>query len=148
MKLLANSWKFVRSALLLALACAVVVLILPSKARSQLGLDPCCAIISAGLESISGLLKDVVAKPLASIQQIEQQSADFDRQVVWPVTAINQARGLALQAQGQFMQMRQLFQVPVSSATLPATQKLEQGLLSGNPVAVQQLSNNYIAVYG
>ena len=96
MKLLANSWKFVRSALLLALACAVVVLILPSKARSQLGLDPCCAIISAGLDSISGLLKGVVAKPLASIQQIEQQAADFERQVVWPLTAINQARGLAV----------------------------------------------------
>ena len=75
MKLLANPWKSVRSALVLALACAVVVLILPSKARSQLGLDPCCAIISAGLNSISGLLKGVVAKPLASIQQIEQQAA-------------------------------------------------------------------------
>jgi hypothetical protein len=130
MKLLANSWKFVRSYLLLGLACAVVVLIFSSKARSQIGLDPCCAIISAGLESISGLLKDVVAKPLASIQQIEQQSADFERQVVWPVTAINQARGLAVQAQGQFTQMRQLFQVSVSSATLPTPQQLEQSLLS------------------
>ncbi len=92
MKLLPNSWKSVRSALVLAPACVLVVLILPSTARSQLGLDPCCALISAGLDSISGLLKDVVAKPLASIQQIEQQAADFERQVVWPVIAINQAR--------------------------------------------------------
>jgi len=148
MKLLANPWKSVRSALVLALACAVVVLILPSKARSQLGLDPCCAIISAGLNSISGLLKGVVAKPLASIQQIDQQSADFERQVVWPVTAINQARGLAVQAQGQFIQMRQLFQVSVSSATLPTPQQLEQSLLSRNPGAVGQISNNYSSLYG
>jgi hypothetical protein len=84
MKLPANLWTFLRNAVPLALALAVVVLILPSKARSQLGLDPCCAIISAGLDAISGLLKSVVAKPLASIQQIEQQASDFEQQVVWP----------------------------------------------------------------
>ncbi len=148
MKPLANPWRFVRNALVAALACAVVVLTLPSKARSQLGLDPCCAIISAGLNSISGLLKGVVAKPLASIQQSEQQSADFERQVVWPVSVINQARGLAVQAQGQFIQMRQLFQVSVSSATLPTPQRLEQSLLSRNPGAVAQISNNYSSLYG
>ena len=49
MKLLVNSWKFVRNAAIFCWAwLVVVVLILPSKARSQLGLDPCCAIISAG----------------------------------------------------------------------------------------------------
>jgi hypothetical protein len=148
MKRLATSWMLVRSSFLLALAGVVVVLILPSKARSQLGLDPCCAIISAGLNSISGLLKGVVAKPLASIQQIEQQSADFERQMVWPVTAINQARGLAVQAQGQFIQMRQLFQVSVSSATLPGPRQLERSLLSRNPGAVAQISNNYSSLYG
>jgi hypothetical protein len=148
MKLLAHSWKFVRSALALVLACAIVVLILPSKARSQLGLDPCCAIISAGLESISGLLKSVVAKPLGSIQQTEQQDADYQRQVVWPVAAINRARGLALQSQGQFAQMRQLFQISVSSATLPTPLQLEQSLLSRNPSAVAQIGNHYSALYG
>src|SRR5882762_633037 len=101
MKRLATSWMFARSAFLLALAGVVVVLILPSKARSQLGLDPCCAIISAGLNSISGLLKGVVAKPLGAIQQNEQDSASFEQQVVFPVAAINQARGLAVQFQGQ-----------------------------------------------
>jgi len=148
MKLLANSWTFLRNTVLLAFALAVAVLILPSKARSQLGLDPCCAIISAGLDAISGLLKSVVAKPLASIQQIEQQAADFERQVVWPSAAINQARNLAVQAQGQFVQMRQVFQIPVSSATLPTPQQLEQSLLSRNPGAVAQISNYYSALYG
>ena len=54
--------KFVGNALAFALALAVVVMILPSKARSQLGLDPCCAIISVGLSSISNLLSSVVAQ--------------------------------------------------------------------------------------
>ena len=58
--------KFVGNALAFTLALAVVVMILPSKARSQLGLDPCCAIISVGLSSISNLLSSVVAKPLGA----------------------------------------------------------------------------------
>jgi hypothetical protein len=148
MKLPANLWTLLRKAVLLAFTLAVVVLILPSKARSQLGLDPCCAIISAGLDTISGLLKSVVAKPLASIQQIEQQALDFEQQVVWPAAAINQARSIAVQTEGQFAQMRQLFQMPVSSATLPTPQQLEQSLLSRNPGAVAQIGSDYSALYG
>ena len=140
--------KLIGNALAFALALAVVVMILPSKARSQLGLDPCCAIISVGLSSISNLLSSVVAKPLGAIQQIEQQSANFEQQVVFPVTAINHARGLATQSQSQFVQMRQIFQLPVSSATLPTPQQLEKSLLSRNPGAVAQITSNYAALYG
>ena len=110
-KSLTRAAKLVGNALAFALALAVVVMILPSSARSQLGLDPCCAIISVGLSTISNLLSGVVAKPLGAIQQLEQQSANFEQQVVFPVTAINQARGLATQAQAQFVQMRQVFQL-------------------------------------
>ena len=145
---LIRSWKFFRNSFVSVLAIGLVVMLLPSRAKSQLGLDPCCAIISAGLNSISGLLKSVVAKPLSAIQQIEQQAADFEQQVVWPVTAINQAKGMAAQAQGQFTQMRQLFQIPVSSATLTTSQQLEQSLLSRNPAAVQQITSNYATLYG
>jgi hypothetical protein len=72
----------------------------------------------------------------------------FEQQVVFPITAINQARGLAGQFQGQFVQMRQIFQVPVASATLATPQQLEQSLLSRNPGAVPQITNNYAALYG
>ncbi len=141
-------WGFTRNKLALGLLVVIGIALLPGSARSQLGLDPCCAIISAGLQSISNLLKSVVAQPLANIQKIQQQSADFEQQVVWPAAAINQARGLAIQAQGQFVQMRRLFQLPVASATLPTTQRLEQGLLSGNLGALPLMNNNYVAVYG
>jgi hypothetical protein len=141
-------WRFIRNVIALGLAFVVVVLMLPSKARSQLGLDPCCAIISAGLSTISNLMNSVVAKPLGAIQQLEQQSANFEQQVVFPVTAINQARGMAGQFQGQFIQMRQIFQVSVASATLATPQQLEQSLLSRNPGAVPQITNNYAALYG
>src|SRR5437868_13514834 len=105
--------RFIRNAIALGLALVIVVLMPPSKARSQLGLDPCCAIISAGLSTISNLLTSAVAKPLGAIQQLEQQAANFEQQVVFPITAITQARGLATQFQGQFVQMRQTFQTSV-----------------------------------
>lgn len=146
--LFARSWKVVRNAMALGLALLVVVLLLPSKARSQLGLDPCCAIISAGLRTISNLLISAVAKPLGAIQQLEQQAASFEQQVVFPIAAINQARGLAGQFQGQFVEMRQIFQVPTASATLATPQQLEQSLLSRNPGAVPQVTTNYVALYG
>jgi hypothetical protein len=147
-RLFVRSWKVIRNATAVGLALLVVVLILPSKARSQLGLDPCCAIISAGLSTISNLLSSAVAKPLGSIQQLEQQSANFEQQVVFPIAAINQARGLAGQFQGQFVEMRQIFRAPIASATLTTPQQLEQTLLSRNAGAVPQITNNYAALYG
>src|SRR5580693_6182566 len=141
-------WKVLRNAVVAICGLAIVVTLLPSKARSQLGLDPCCAIMSAGLNSISGLLRSVVAKPLGSIQQNEQDAANFEQHVVFPMAAISQARGLAVQFQGQFVKMRQLFQLPIASATLRTPQLLEQSLLSGNPGAMPQITSNYSALYG
>jgi NADH dehydrogenase/NADH:ubiquinone oxidoreductase subunit G len=141
-------WKLARNMVVAVVGFAVVVMLLPTKARSQLGLDPCCAIISVGLSAISNLLSSAVAKPLSAIQQLEQDAANFEQQVVFPVAAINQARGLATQFQGQFAQMKHTFQLPVASATLPTAQQLEQDLLSRNPNSVSQITTNYAALYG
>jgi hypothetical protein len=103
---------------------------------------------AVGLNTISGLLRNVVAQPLGSIQQNQQQSANFEQQVVFPMAAITQARNMAVQFQSQFVQMRQLFQLPISSATLRTPQLLEQSLLSGNPGAMPQITSNYSALYG
>ena len=115
--MLSRTWKILRNAVVAICGLAIVVALLPSKARSQLGLDPCCAMMQVGLNTISGLLRSVVAQPLGSIQQNQQQSANFEQQVVFPMAAITQARNMAVQFQGQFVQMRQLFQLPISSAT-------------------------------
>jgi len=64
------------------------------------------------------------------------------------MAAISQARNMAVQFEGQFVQMRQLFQLPVASATLPMPQMLEQSLLSGNPSAMPQITSNYSSLYG
>jgi hypothetical protein len=146
--ILSRLWKFFRNAVVAVCGLAIVIALLPSKARSQLGLDPCCAIMQVGLNTISGLLRNSVAAPLGSIQQSQQQSVNFEQQVVFPLAAISQARNMALQFEGTFVQMRQLFQTPVASATLPVPQMLEQSLLSRNPGTVPQITTNYSALYG
>ncbi len=143
----ARIWKPLRNTIAVSLALGLVILMLPSKARSQL-VDPCCAIIVTGLNSISQLLNSVVAKPLGAIQQFEQQTLNFEQQVVYPVAAITRAQGIAVQSQGQFVQMRQIFQIPVSSATLATPQQLEVALLSRNPGAVPQIASRYGSLYG
>ena len=145
---LSRLWKVLRNAVAVSCGLVMLVALLPSKARSQLGLDPCCAMMQIGLNTISGLLRNSVAMPLGSIQQSQQQSANFEQQIVFPMAAINQARNMAVQFEGQFVQMRQLFQLPVASATLPMPQMLEQSLLSGNPGAMPQITSNYYSLYG
>jgi len=129
-------------------AILILLIAVPFGARAQFGLDPCCAIISAGLKTISGLLTNVVSKPLNSIQQIEQQTSNFEQQVIYPATAIANAKGLVTQVQGQLRQVGQLYQLPINSATLPTAQQLEQAVLSHNPQAFGQITQKYGAVYG
>jgi hypothetical protein len=145
---LSRLWKVLRKTVAVACGLVIVIALLPSKARSQLGLDPCCAMMQVGLNTISGLLRNSVAMPLGSIQQSQEQSANFEQQVVFPKASISQARNMAFQFQSQFVQMRQLFQLPISSATLPIPQMLEQSLLSANPGAMPQITSNYSALYG
>ena len=141
-------WKFFRNGVAVLCGLAIAIALVPSKARSQLGLDPCCAIMSAGLNAISGLLRNSVATPLGSIQQSQQQSANFEQQVVFPLAAITQAKNMTLQFEGTFVQMRHLFQTSVASASLPVPQMLEQTLLSRDPAMVPQITANYGALYG
>ncbi len=143
-----QAWQVLKWKVIFVGALVFVLVMAPMGARGQFGLDPCCAIISAGLNTISGLLKSVVAKPLGQIQQIQQQAANFQQQVIYPTSAINNARGLAGQMQGQLRQMTQLYRLPTASATLPTPQQLEQALLSHNPQALGQVSQNYAKVYG
>ena len=129
-------------------AVLILLIAVPFGAKAQFGLDPCCAIISAGLNTISNLLSNVVAKPLNAIHQIQQDTSNFEQQIIYPASAITNAKGLVVQAQGQLRQIAQLYQLPINSATLPTPQQLEQALLSHNPQAFNQIAQSYTAVYG
>ena len=125
----------------------VLTLVAPSPVRSQF-IDPCCAIMSVGLSTISSTLSSVIGGGLNGILSVEQGISSFEQTVVWPQNLINQARSLVGSVQGIFSQIEGVMRVPVNSATLPATQQFEQNLLSRDPNQIAQTSAQYTAVYG
>ena len=130
-----------------AVLLAVVSFLAPRPARSQL-LDPCCAILAAGLGTISSTLSNVIGGGLSSILSVENSISQFEQTVVWPQKLIGEARSLVSDIQGIFNQIQGVMHIPVSSATLPATQQFEQNLLSRDPNQIAQTSTHYAAVYG
>jgi len=131
-----------------ALLTVVLVLTAPWPARAQFGLDPCCAMLAAGLSSIQSALTSVVGGGLNQILNVDQSMQQFQQAVVWPQNLINQAKALVAALQGNFTQIQNLMRLPINSATLPASQQLEQVLLSRNPNQIAQASSAYTSLYG
>ena len=125
----------------------VFALAAPRPVQSQF-LDPCCAILAAGLSTISSTLSGVIGAGLNSILAVDQTAQNFDQTVVWPPPLISQARALVGNIHGLFIQIQNVTHIPVNSATLPAPQRLEQNLLSRDSLQISQTSAAYTAVYG
>jgi len=125
----------------------VLALVAPRPANSII-VDPCCAILAAGLSTIAKTLSNVIGGGLNSILSVDQAIQNFEQTVVWPQQLISQAQALVGSLQGTFTQIRKITQIPVNSATLSAPQQLEQNLLSADPNQIGQTGANYIAVYG
>ena len=131
-----------------ALLALVLLFTAPWPAKAQFGLDPCCALLAAGLASIQSALSSVVGGGLNQILGVDTVMQQFQATVVWPQASISQATGLVGLLQGNLNQIQTVMRVPVSSATLPASQQLEQVLLSRNPNQIAQTSGTYTALYG
>ena len=125
----------------------VLALIAPRPVKSQI-LDPCCAILAAGLSTISSTLSGVIGGGLNSILSIEQTISNFEQTVVWPQKLISQAQSLVGTLQGTNTQIQGVIGIPVDSATLPATQQLEKNLLSADSGQIGQTGADYVGVYG
>ncbi len=124
-----------------------VLLIVPNRARGQFGIDT--AAIMAALSQMQSLMNTYIAVPLKTINQYEQSAAKYEQQVMYPLTAINQAKSSVMQSESQFTQLSNMFRtVNVSSATLPQSQNLESSLLSRNAANVPTVSTQYQQVYG
>jgi len=124
----------------------VLIVVAPWPAKGQF--SPCCAILAAGLSSISSALQSVIGGGLNQILGVDQAIQQFEQNVVWPQNLINQARALVGSLQGIFSQIHSLTQIPVNSATLPNSQQLETSLLSRNANQIGQISANFTSLYG
>jgi hypothetical protein len=125
----------------------VLALTAPWPARAQF-IDPCCAMLAAGLASIQSALTSVIGGGLNQILSVDNSIQQYQQSVVWPQSLIAQAQSLVGALQGNLRQIQTLSRIPVSSATLPTSQQLEQVLLSRNPNGITQTSGAYTALYG
>ena len=130
-----------------AVLALVLALVVPQPVKTQF-LDPCCAIMAAGLSTISSTLSDVIGGGLSGILSIERNIFDFEHDVVWPQDLIAEAKGLVGSIRGIYEQIESVTQIPVNSATLGITQQLEQNLLSKDSAQIGQTGGYYAAVYG
>ena len=130
-----------------AVLALVFALVAPRPVKSQF-IDPCCALLAAGLSTISSTLSSVIGGGLNNILSVDQSMQNFEQTVVWPQKLIGQAQALVGNLQGTFTQIENITRIPVNSATLPAPQQLEQNLLSADSGQIGQTSASYVAVYG
>src|SRR5260370_35298335 len=89
----------------------VVAVAAPQQVRSQF-VDPCCAIITAGLSSISSALTSVIGGGLNSILGVEQGIRNFKQTGVRPQNLINQARSFLGNVLALFVQTQAMTQGP------------------------------------
>jgi hypothetical protein len=135
------------SVLKVGAAALCVLLIVPKHAHGQFGIDT--AAIMAALSKMQSLMNTYIPAPLKTMNQYEQSAAKYEQQVMYPLTAINQAKNSVMQSENQFTQLSNMFRtVNVSSATLPQSQNLESLLLSRNAANVPTVSTQFQQVYG
>src|ERR1039458_979220 len=85
----------------IAVLVIAFALVAPRPAKTQF-LDPCCAIMQAGLASISSALSHVIGGGLNSVLSTDQGIHSFQKTVVWPQASITHAQGLVGTLQGLF----------------------------------------------
>lgn len=100
------------------------------------------------LNTIASTLENSIGAVLSGIQDISTGVRDFEQQLVWPVTVINQSRQEVLQVRAQFSSLAgQLQSIPTDSATLLGPKRLEALLRSDQAANLGQISGSYEQVY-
>ncbi len=100
------------------------------------------------LTTITSTLQNGVGQVLSGIQSINTTVRNFEQQVVWPVTLINQARAEVAQVRAQFSSLAgQIQSIPTNSASLVNPSQLEQLLRSQRAGNLGQISTSYTQVY-
>jgi len=122
---------------------ALFVLMLPMAASAGV------ADIIQLLVTITNTLKGDIGQVLGGIQKVNSARQNLQQQVVWPITAINQAKGSVLQVRSQFTGLaNQVHAIEVSSATLANPQQLEALLRSNQAGNVGGIQPAYLKIYG
>jgi hypothetical protein len=126
----------------MALCLVVLVMLMPLAANA--GVQDIISLLS----TITSTLQNGVGSVLSGIQSINTTVRNFEQQVVWPLTLINQTRAEISQVRAQFTSLAgQIQSIPTNSATLVNPSQLEQLLRSQRVGNLGQISASYVQVY-
>ena len=126
----------------MTLCLAVLVVLMPRAANA--GVQDIISLLT----TITSTLQNGVGAVLGGIQSINTTVRNFEEQVVWPLTLINQTRAEISQVRVQFTSLAgQIQSIPTNSATLVNPSQLEQLLRSQRAGKLGQISASYIQVY-
>jgi hypothetical protein len=99
--------------------------------------------------SIFSSIQSDMGKSLSEINQISQSVQKLYQTTMWPLAAINQARGFVSNSITSFRgQMTQLFNTPISSAVTPGPQQFESILHSRLSSQIPSLQTSFTSNYG
>jgi hypothetical protein len=125
-----------------ALCLVVLVVLMPMAANA--GVQDIISLLT----TITSTLQNGVGSVLSGIQSINTTVGNFEQQVVWPLTLINQTRAEISQVRAQFTSLAsQIQSIPTNSATLVNPSHLEQLLRSQRAGNLGQISASYMQVY-
>lgn len=163
MQLIAHTWRFVASHRTPIVALLLVLSFLaPQPAEGQFGfVFGLINIVSSGLSTLNNVMTSVnntllnvigpilrgINTAMAAAQQIMGAMFGFQRDVVYPQQAINNARALVGQVQGIYNAIRGIWNTAVRSATLANPRQLEAVILSRDPGQIGSVGANFSAVY-
>jgi hypothetical protein len=100
-------------------------------------------------DSIFSSIQSDMGNSLKAINQIKQQVNQLYQTTVWPLAAINQARGFVLNSINTYRNsMNQIFNTQFSSATLAGPQQFEALLHSRQSTQIPSLQASFTANYG
>jgi hypothetical protein len=120
-----------------------LVLLMPASARASV------ADIISLLQTITSTLENGIGGALSDIKSLNASIGNLHQQVVWPIAAINQARGFVVAAENQYRSLlAQVRAFNVNSATLTNPTRLEALIRSGNAGTLSQVQPAYVQIYG
>lgn len=126
----------------LALCLISLMVLLPMAANAGV------ADIITLLNTITSTLQNSIGQVLSGIQTINTNVRNFEQQVVWPVTLINQTKAEVAQVRSQFTSLAgQIQSIPTNSASLVNPKQLETLLRSQQSGNMGQISGSYTQVY-
>lgn len=125
--------------LMLSVLVVEVCLAVPRLAHAQFGI----------FNSIFSSIQSDMGTSLKAINQIKQQIQQLYQTTMWPLAALNQARGFVSSSINTYRNsMNQIFTTRFSSAALPGPQQFETLLHSRLSTQIPSLQTSFTANYG